>query len=157
MWRCACIYRSLCPEALQTKTAVTSFLKTAHVLMFFVAWWARVLKEETFVSCKTFFRTFFEFQLFGESTCVTVGQLWYGGIMMSSLSCCSFNRTFSRMFFLCKLRFIFILSFKTHVSLWPFDDDHSFCCKVLPWHIDCFCWNKGVSQVTYWVLTITRY
>jgi spore maturation protein SpmA len=30
---CACIYRSLCLEASQTKTAVLSLLKTAHVLM----------------------------------------------------------------------------------------------------------------------------
>jgi len=37
-------------------------------------------------------------------------------IRMSSLSCCSFSRTFSRTFFLCKLRFIFLLSFKTHLK-----------------------------------------
>jgi len=36
-----------------------------------------------------------------------------------------------------------------------------FICKTLlnncTTHVAKYCWNKGVSQVTYWVLTITRY
>ena len=69
------------------------------------AWCARMQKKEALVSCRTFFRTFSAFQLLWKvhlrdlKTAVIWWQLGCHPYLVAS-----FNRTFSRTFFLCKLQ-----------------------------------------------------
>jgi len=108
-------------------------------------------RERGLCELQNVLQTFFVFQLLWKvllRELYTAVIWWQWNIIL--ILFVSFDRTFSRMFFLCKLQqnvlknvlpcvnlylFFFVL-FKTHVCLWPFDAYHSFCCKALPWHID---------------------
>ena len=71
-----------------------------------------------------------------NSPCAFVLHAWCARMQKKEafVSC----RTFSERSLCVNLVLFFFFPFKTHVSLWPFDAYHSFCCKALPWHIDNF-------------------
>lgn len=145
-WRHACFYRSFELHELKTEPAVLSFHETSHVRVF-SSLKCKDAKNELFVSCRMFLRTFFEFQLFTASIHVKDHQLWCGGHVNLSLSLLYFQQTSLRTFFVCcKLHqnlllvqlWFFLLFFKTHVSLWPFVIEYSFCLSSLSLSLDCF-------------------
>jgi len=82
MWRYACIYRSLCLWSFTNKDSCGVLGRNSPCAFVLHAWCARMQKKEAFVSCRTFFRTFFAFQLLWKVhsvICRTVVMWWHLG------------------------------------------------------------------------------